>query len=161
MKRHVLLFWIGPSLYAISTANVREIVPMATLTPAPGQPPLLRGFLNVRGAALPVIRLRYLFGNEDREPQRYTPLILIDVEDQAFGLELDSLQDVLEVDEASLQGLAADRSANDCARGMFQWEGRDVILLSCELLLLAQERAFVSMLQAAVQQRLSELGPAR
>src|SRR4051812_14531109 len=132
MKRHVLLFWIGPSLYAISTAQVREVVSMAALTFAPGQPPLLRGFLNVRGAAIPVVRLRYLFGNPERSPQRYTPLILVDADGQTMALEVDRLEEVFEIDEARVQPLGPERAANECARGIFQWEGREVILLSCD-----------------------------
>src|SRR4051812_19487828 len=125
MKRHALLFWIGPCLYAVPTASVREIVPMAALTGAPGQPPLLHGFLNLRGTAVPVVSLRRLFGDAERDPHRYTPLVLIDADGQMIALEVDAVEQVIELDELTLEPFGADRSANDCARGIVPWEGRE------------------------------------
>jgi purine-binding chemotaxis protein CheW len=157
VKIHVLLFWLGSNLYAISTSPVREVLPIAALTAAPGQPPIIRGFLNVRGSAVPVIRLRRLFGFDERDPRRYTPLILVDSGSAMLALEVDALEEVVEHDEAATQPLAAGHSANDCAEGMIAWNGREAILLSFKRLLLAQEMERVRALQGAMQERLNAL----
>lgn len=105
-----------------------------------------------------MIQLRRLFHQEERDPQRYTPLVLVSAGGVMIALEGDAVEEVVEMNGISLQPLDKDHSANDCAEGMFFWNGREVVLLSCERLLLAQERERVHALQAVAQERLAELG---
>jgi purine-binding chemotaxis protein CheW len=158
LKRQFLVLHVGQARYAVLADRVREIVHMASLASSPGQPSLLAGFLDLRGEAVPVIRLRRLFRLDHRDPQMYTPLIVLDLADMTAALEADSVEEVVEIDEADLRPLGAGHSSNDCAEAVFNWNGQDVITLSCDLLLLAKERECVGELQSAMQQRIGELG---
>ncbi len=156
-QKHVLILRVGQSRYGVPASSVREIVHMAALTLCPGQPSLLEGFLNVRGVAVPVIRLRQLFQAGSENFHMYTPLVILDSADLTAALEADAVEEVAEIDEASLRPLPEGHSANDCAPWAFTWNGEDIPLLSCDLLLLAKERECLGELQAAIQQRLDVL----
>jgi purine-binding chemotaxis protein CheW len=154
----VLVLRVGQHLYAVPTDRVRELMHMAAVASSPGQPSLLEGFLNLRGVAVPVIRLRELFRQEHRDPQMYTPLIVLSMDGLTLALEADSVEEVVEVDEASVRPLGEGHSANECGASVFTWNEDDVVLLSCDLLLLAKEKECLQELQAAMQQRIGELG---
>lgn len=132
---------------------------MPALTQAPGQPSLLEGFLNLRGAAVPVIRLRRLFGLDGDSCHLYTPLVILESGGLTVALQADAVDEIVEVDDASIRLLGEGHSANDCAEAIFGWNGQDITLLFSDSLLLAKERECLSELQAAVEQRLNELGP--
>lgn len=157
---YVLVFRVGPNYCAVPTERVHEIVPMATLMQAPGQPSILEGFLNFRGGAVPVVRTRQLFGLDPVRSHLYTPLIILDCEGLLLALKADSVEEVNEVDSPDIRPLGENHSLNNCAEGLFTLRGRDVAVLSCRLLLLAKEKETLRELQAATQQRLSVLGPA-
>jgi purine-binding chemotaxis protein CheW len=57
----VLLFTLEAQRYALPSADVRELVRAARLTPLPQAPAVVEGLLNLRGALLPVLDLRRRF----------------------------------------------------------------------------------------------------
>ncbi len=143
----------GGLLCALDLEAVAEIVPLAELARAPAQPVLLEGFLNLRGRAVPVVRLDRLFGLEPSPPGLYTPLIVLRGQPIAFladaALEVASVKD--------WEPVEASGSLNGCAAARFEWGERPVYLLSSERLLLEEERRRVADLQAEMQRRLSAL----
>lgn len=159
LRRHALVFSVAQHRYAVPSERVHQIVHMAALVSTPGQPSVIEGFLNLRGRAIPVIRLRRLFQLDARAPQIYTPLVIVDSGGLAMALAVDAVEEVADFDDSSIQPLSEGNSPNNCAEAVFNLDGRQVILLSCDLLLLAKERACLTELQAAVDERLGELGP--
>jgi len=158
VKRQVLVLQLGQARYALPANQVREIVPMASLASSPGQPSLLGGFLNLRGEAVPVIRLRQLFRMDHRDPELYTPLIVIPLAGITTALEADAVEEVIEIGESDLRPLGAGHSSNDCAEAVFSWNGEDVLMLSCDRILLAKERECLRELQIGIQRRIGDLG---
>jgi purine-binding chemotaxis protein CheW len=59
--REVLLFTLEGQRYALPSADVRELVRAARLTPLPRAPDVVEGLLNLRGELLPVLDLRRRF----------------------------------------------------------------------------------------------------
>ena len=59
---HSLLLPIGDDLYAIETAQVREVVAAPTLTPLPTAPSQVLGIFNLRGDIVPVFDLAAILG---------------------------------------------------------------------------------------------------
>jgi purine-binding chemotaxis protein CheW len=126
----------------------------------PEQPALVSGFLNFRGRAIPVIRLRQLFRTDGPEVHLYTPLVVFECGGATAALEADSVEEVVEIDGGSLRPLGASDSPNYCAEAIFHFSGEEVILLSCASLLLAREKECLRELQTVVERRLLELGRA-
>jgi len=58
----VLVFQIGGERYGLPAAEVREVLPAATLAAPPGGRLGLLGILNLRGQAVPILDLRPLLG---------------------------------------------------------------------------------------------------
>lgn len=156
--RHALLFRAGTHDCAVPAEQVHLIVHMTRLLTSPGQPSILEGFLNLRGIAVPVVRLWRLFGISASRPSVYTPLIILECGGMLTALQVDSVDEVVEVEEASPRELGEGHSMNDCADFVFSSQGRDVVMLSCDLLLLKKEKEIVREGQAAAQQRLDALG---
>lgn len=76
--RHSLLIFRTSGLdCAFPLKTVREIVPMARLSVPPGLPSGLAGFLNLRGTAVPIVRLDRLFDLPEQLPGLHTPMIVL------------------------------------------------------------------------------------
>ncbi len=154
---HLLLFRIDQQLYVLPVDCIREVLHKAELVCAPGQPSILDGFLNLRGAVLPVIRLRRLFNLPPAEPGVYTPLVITEAGGMRAALEVDEVREVVPFPSGALRPLEEGSSPNRCAEGLLTVDGADVILLSCERILLTREKECVRELQFVVQERLREL----
>ena len=152
----VVLFRVAGRSCALAAATVQEIVRIAATTDAPGQPAIVRGFLNLRGAAVPVIPLAGLFGWRTTEAGLNTPLLIAASPAATLGLLVDSAEGVEEFDPSKLSILTETDSFNQCAEGQFLFEGRTVVLLNFDRLLLTQEKQKLASLQAMQQQRIDE-----
>ncbi|MBI3697471.1 MAG: chemotaxis protein CheW [Acidobacteria bacterium] len=156
MARTVLVFESGPALCGLPVEQVREVVHMASLARPPGTPSLLEGFLNLRGVAVPVVRLDRLFDWAPASPSLYAPLLILRGDPYPLALLATRTLEVvspppeafLPVREETLQG---------CVEAEVALGERVVHLLSAPRLLLEKERKCVEQLQAAAQQRLDEL----
>jgi purine-binding chemotaxis protein CheW len=150
----VLLFHIGRHACAVPLHAVQEIVPYAALTCLPGQPSIVQGFLNLRGQAVPVIRLAALFGIPETQPALSSVIVILRshtgwLVDHAEGLASTGQDCTLPVD--------TNHSFNDCAAGQCDIEGRRFTLLAHERVLLAQEQARIAELAELAQRRIAEV----
>lgn len=152
----VLTFRVAQFHCGIRTDRVREIVPIALTIKAPGQPVILEGFLNLRGAMLPVVRLAALF-DLPFTPAAYSPIIIVDARDVAIGLLVDAVEEVRSIEAGDLRPVTAQHTLNDCAEAEFSADDHNVILLDGDRLLLAEESRRIGELHAQVQRRLSRL----
>src|SRR6187431_168011 len=59
---HYITFRLGDELFAIGVVQVREVLDMSVITRVPRAPDYMRGVVNVRGSAIPVVDLRLKFG---------------------------------------------------------------------------------------------------
>ena len=60
--RQYMTFKLGDELFAIDVAQVREVLEVSQITKVPTAPAHMRGVVNVRGQAAPVVDLRRPFG---------------------------------------------------------------------------------------------------
>ena len=75
--QNLLIFHSSGLDCAFPLEAVREIVPMATLSSPPGLPSGLAGFLDLRGTAIPIVRLDRLFDLPEQQPGLHTPMIVL------------------------------------------------------------------------------------
>lgn len=153
----ILIFRAGTYTCAIPSDQVAELILIPSLTRLPGQPAILDGFLNLRGVAIPVAPLLRLFLQHAPEPALHTPLILVRTSNGLLALRVDTVEEVVALDDDALLPYAPADSLNDCAVAQFHWNGQEVALLSAERLLLTKERECIAVLQAQIQQRLENL----
>ena len=75
--QNLLVFHSSGLDCAFPLEAVREIVPMARLSSPPGLPSGLLGFLDLRGTAIPIVRLDRLFDLPEQKPGLHTPMIIL------------------------------------------------------------------------------------
>jgi purine-binding chemotaxis protein CheW len=124
-------------------------------------PPLLEGFLNLGGTAVPVLRLDRLFHLTEVSSGLYSMLLIIRAGDHLRGLLVDNVSDIIFVSEKDLLPIREKQAFNDCAQAEVAVNGCLVHLLDAERILLEQERNSLAEFQIMAQSRLRELEAAR
>jgi purine-binding chemotaxis protein CheW len=161
LTENILMFDAGPHRCAIPCRQTREIVPMAATLKLPGQPPMLEGFLNLRGALVPIVHVRRLFGLSGGSFELYTPVIITSVQDQLLGLCVDRAIGVEKVDQSHWKAVPANHSLNNCAEAEVAAGTQRCLLLNLDRLLMAEERARLEELAAEGRRRLAEIETSR
>jgi purine-binding chemotaxis protein CheW len=97
-----ITFKLGDELFAINVTQVREVLELPQITKVPTAPDYMRGVVNVRGKAVPVVDLRLKFGlpsTPDTINSRIVVLELeLDGETTVVGGIADSVHEVIELE---------------------------------------------------------------
>ena len=97
-----LTFFLAGEQYGVEITKVREILGVLDITPVPQTADFVLGVINLRGKVIPVMDLRMRFGQEYREPDERTCIIVVEVTD-GFGqlilmsVVVDQVNEVLNV----------------------------------------------------------------
>ena len=94
-QRDLMAFRLGKQTYALPIEPIVRIIEMVTITPIPQVSRMVEGVINVQGAAVLVINLRRQFGLPEVPLGLRTPIIIMQVGEQKFGLIVDEVIDVL------------------------------------------------------------------
>jgi len=101
-SQRFLTMTLGDELFAIDIFSVREILDYTDITRIPQTPEFMRGVVNVRGSAVPVIDLRMKFGLGQVERTLNTRIVIVEIKrDDAvsvMGALADSVKEVLELE---------------------------------------------------------------
>jgi len=101
-----ITFKLGAELFAIDVARVREVLDLTTVTQVPAAPPYLRGVVNVRGSAVPVVDLRLRFGLPAAVDGIHTRIVVFELEIEGeivpLGGVADSVHEVIEIDPSTI-----------------------------------------------------------
>jgi purine-binding chemotaxis protein CheW len=100
--RKYLTFTLGEELFALDIASVREIQDVTEITRIPKTPEFMRGVVNLRGNAVPVMDLRQKFGMERTERTINTRIVILEIR-RGEGISLigslaDSVKEVFEME---------------------------------------------------------------
>ena len=155
--QNLLIFHSSGLDCAFPLESVREIVPMATLSVPPGLPSGLAGFLDLRGTAIPIIRLDRLFDLPEQLPGLHTPMIVLRGVLGPIGILADSVRSIVPVDSSQLLEIPEERTFQGCATGAIQLDGDLIHLLSPAALLEASEARLLADYSAMSQARLLHL----
>ena len=133
-----LTFRLGDELFAINVFKTREVLGMSTITKVPQAPGYMKGVVNVRGNAIPVVDLRLKFGLPKIEDSTLSRIIVIEVEldgeTVVLGGLADSVHEVMdiepdEVEEAPTIGM---RWRADLIMGMGRKNEQFIIILDID-----------------------------
>ena len=75
-----MTFKLGGELFAINVFQVREVLEVLQITKVPTAPAYMRGVVNVRGQAIPVVDLRLRFGLPSTEDTVSTRVIVMELD---------------------------------------------------------------------------------
>jgi purine-binding chemotaxis protein CheW len=128
-----LSFALGAELYAIGIGQVREIIEYVAPEPVPMMAPSMRGVINLRGSAVPVMDLALRFGRPPTGAGRRSCIIVLDLPAGAVGLMADAANEVIALAHGELlpppAGSGAGAAVTGMARLQGKLEGRFILLL--------------------------------
>ncbi|MBD3175662.1 MAG: chemotaxis protein CheW, partial [Armatimonadia bacterium] len=90
----VVVFEIGEETFAVRIENVREIIPMESITQIPRAPSFIRGVIDLRGMVIPVIDLRERF-SLPRGEETENRIVVVEMSGQVVGCMVDDVSEVL------------------------------------------------------------------
>lgn len=144
-----MTFKLGNELFAINVAQVREVLEVSTITRVPTAPDYMRGVVNVRGKAIPVVDLRLRFGLPAAADTVSTRVIvmelLLDGETTVLGGLADSVHEVIEMEPANIgpPPRIAMRWRTEFIQGMGRRGDDFIIILDVNAVFASEELALV------------------
>lgn len=142
--RRLLALTLGDERFALDIGVVREVLDFGELTRIPRMPRYVRGVVNLRGAAVPVVDLRTRLGVGTVERTVHSRIVIVEVPVPAeagggitlVGALADAVREVIEIDAAAVESPPRMGTSvpADVLDGIFRHEGRHVLLLDADRL---------------------------
>jgi purine-binding chemotaxis protein CheW len=145
-----MTFKLGDELFAINVSQVREVLEVLQITKVPTAPTYMRGVVNVRGQAIPVVDLRLRFGLPSIADTLNTRVIVmelnIDGETAVIGGLADSVHEVIELEQGDINPppRIAMRWRTDFIVGMGKRDEEFIIILDVSAVFSSEELVAVS-----------------
>ncbi len=142
-----LTFTLGKEIFALDIRSVREVLELTAITKIPRTPGYMRGVINLRGNAVPVVGMRGKFGMSDTEDTVDTCIIIVELEYEGeltvMGALVDSVREVVElppdaIEPAPRMGAAVQA---EYIRGMGRQHENFIIILDIGKIFSAEELA--------------------
>jgi len=135
---HYLTFRLENEMFAIDVAQAREILDVLPITKVPRMADFVRGVMNVRGSAVPVVDLRLKFGLARAEDTIETRIVIIEIkadeETTLLGVVTDSVHEVLEFKPEQIESSPhiGNRWRSEFIRGIGQHNDEFIIIIDIE-----------------------------
>lgn len=143
-SRRLLALTLGDERFALDIGVVREVLDFGDLTRIPRMPRHVRGVVNLRGAAVPVVDLRTRLGMGTVERTVHARIVIVEAPappDAGGGVTLvgalaDAVREVIEIAAAAVEPppRMGTPVPADVLAGIFRHDGRHVLLLDADRL---------------------------
>lgn len=150
-----ITFKLGDELFAIDVAQVREVLDLTQITRVPTAPDYMRGVVNVRGSAIPVVDLRLKFGLPPAADTVHTRIVVmeleLDGETTVLGGLADSVHDVIELEPGQINEppRIAMRWRTELIQGMGKQGDQFIIILDINRVFSSADLALSERMTAA------------
>ena len=127
-------FRLDGDLYGIEVEHVQEVLRSQQLTRVPLAPSAVAGLINLRGQVVTAIELRERLGRPQRPAGTDAVVIVVRLDGEAVSLLVDSIADVLEVDDRSFEPVpdTLDGDVRELLRGAYKTQGRLLLALDVD-----------------------------
>jgi purine-binding chemotaxis protein CheW len=96
-------FYLNKLLFGVELQGVQEVIRNVNVTPVPLAPGAVSGLVNLRGQIITAVDLRRQLEFEPRPADSKPMNVVVRSEDGAVSLMVDSIGDVIEVQESSFE----------------------------------------------------------
>lgn len=104
--RKYLTFTLDREFFALDITSVREVQDFTNITRIPQSTPYMRGVVNLRGNAVPVLDIKMKFGLDRTEQTINTRIIIMELahggKELLMGVLADTVKEVLEIDDSEI-----------------------------------------------------------
>ncbi|MFP4369757.1 MAG: chemotaxis protein CheW [Bacteroidota bacterium] len=143
-------FNIGTEEFGVDILKVQEINRMVEVTRVPNAPEYVEGVINLRGKVIPIIDLRKRLGMQDKDYDKDTRIVVVELETKVIGFIVDSVNEVLRINKSITEQpppmVAGIDSEYITAIGKL--EDRLLILLDLEKILTGREQKELDEIEA-------------
>ncbi len=98
-----VVFRLGKEEYGVPITQVKEINRLTTATKVPKSPSFIEGIINLRGQIIPIIDMKKRFDLPNIEYTGEARVIVIQVGQQTFGIEVDAVSEVLRINTGNIE----------------------------------------------------------
>ena len=146
MGGEFLTFRLGDEEYGIDILKVQEIRSYEQPTRIANAPAFIKGVVNLRGVIVPIVDLRLKLGCESAEYNSFTVVIVLNVKGRVVGAVVDSVSDVLALDQDTIKPAPEMSSAVDTSfiTGIGSVADRMLILMDIEGLMSSEEMGLIN-----------------
>ena len=100
--QQLVVFSLGAEEYGLPITTVQEIIRYTQPRTIPSAPPSVRGVINLRGKIIPVVDLKSRLGLDGGDAEE-SKIVIVEAGTVTAGLIVDDVDEVITVDEASLE----------------------------------------------------------
>ncbi len=149
-----LSFHLDEEEFALDIGKVREVLDFTRVTKVPQAPDFIEGVINLRGAVVPVVDLKYKFGMRRTERTVNTRIIIgeveIDGDCTVIGALADSVHEVMELEPDCIEPAPklGTRLNTEFIRGMGKRDDDFIIILDIDRVFSGDEIAALSAAEA-------------
>ncbi len=142
-----LTFKLDREIFAISIDSVREVLELTRITKIPRTPEFMRGVINLRGHAVPVVDMRRKFGMSQGQDTVDTCIIIAEVgfdgDQTIIGGLVDSVREVFEILPEAMEPAPRMGAAIrvEYIKGMARQNDEFIIILDIDKIFSAEELA--------------------
>lgn len=143
-----LTFRLGAEEYGIDILKVQEIRSYEHPTRIANVPEFVKGVVNLRGVIVPIVDLRLKLGCPSAEYNSFTVVIVLNVRGRVVGAVVDSVSDVLELNQEAIKPAPAMNSTVDTEyiTGIGSINDRMLILMDIENLMASPEMGLIEVM---------------
>ena len=141
--RELVTFRVSDQEYCVDITSVKEIRGWTPATPLPHSPDFVEGVINLRGSVLPIVNLGKRLGLAVKEPNSRNVIMIVQQDGQGTGFLVDSVFDIMTVQEAQLQPAPeiGSQTTRPFIKGVFALEDTVVRYIDLAQIMLAQKEA--------------------
>ncbi|MBE5934708.1 MAG: purine-binding chemotaxis protein CheW [Lachnospiraceae bacterium] len=102
LENTFLTFYAYEKLFGINIGNVVQIISYQPVSKIPEFPPYAVGVINLRGDVIPIIDFSVRFGQEPKEYNERTCIIVTKIRDGHIGFVVDAVDEVIKIDKEDI-----------------------------------------------------------
>jgi purine-binding chemotaxis protein CheW len=150
-----LTFMLGRETFALGILSIKEILEYSAPTEIPMMPSFIRGVVNLRGAAVPVVDLCARFGRPSAPVTKKTCIVIVETrledESHVLGVVVDAVNEVLEIPGSEIEPAPSFGASirSDFIQGMGKVRGKFVIILDVDRVLCVEEMELLTQAAAS------------
>jgi purine-binding chemotaxis protein CheW len=136
-EREFITAMVGSQLFGLPILRVQDVFAPERITRVPLAAPEIAGILNLRGRIVTLIDLRCRLGLGTRDKDSQPMAIGVESHGESYGLLIDSVGEVLKLDEGSREPnlLNLDTKLAAVSAGIYRLEGQLLVVVDVDRIL--------------------------